>query len=149
MPPATFRQACRHWELLIKWHALYQGAWKRQAVLGYITFWFPDAVLGTDCKQNVCRDVQAVLHEQETRRDSFTEDLGRAALCRDDGWVALTSCVWFFVILFFFFCFSVSFGSHGLASHFQNRHLIKLVTVLNYFAWIVIDEERRKQKELI
>lgn len=30
-------------------------------------------------------------------------------------------------------CFSVLFGSHGLAFHFQNRHLIKLAAFLNYF----------------
>lgn len=44
----------------------------------------------------------------------------------------------------FSFCFSVSFGSHGLAFHFQNRHLIKLAAF-----WIVRDEKRRKQKDLI
>lgn len=32
------------------------------------------------------------------------------------------------------FCFSVSFGSRGLAFHFQNRHLIKLVAFLNCVA---------------
>lgn len=40
---------------------------------------------GTAAKQDVCRDVRAVLGEKEARRGSAAADLGRAALCGDEG----------------------------------------------------------------
>lgn len=45
--------------------------------------------------QGVRGDGRAVLWEPQRGGGSFTADPGRAALCRDDGWVAVTSCVWF------------------------------------------------------
>lgn len=42
-------------------------------------------------------------------------------------------CKCFFFLSFSFWVF-VAFGSHGLAFHFQNRHLIKLAAFKNYFA---------------
>lgn len=58
-------------------------------------------------------------------------------------------CLIFVIFFFFSFCFSVSFGSHGLAFHFQNRHLIKLVTLQKLRQNNFKDEKRRKQKGLI
>lgn len=61
------------------------SSWERQVVLGWTALPFPGAVRGTPWKSEFCRDVQAVLCEEEGRGGSFTEELGRAALCGDDG----------------------------------------------------------------
>lgn len=61
----------------------------------------------------------------------------------------LLQVVFDFCNFFFSFCFSVSFGNHGLAFHFQNRHLIKLVTLQKLRQNNFKDEKRRKQKDLI
>lgn len=153
MTPATFRQACRHWELLIRWHTSSQGTWKRWAELCYITPSAFEILSAGQMVNKTSAEMSGLSCEGRKQEEAVLLRILEEQRCAEMMAEWLLQVVFDFCnpllcsfFLVFSFCFSFSFGSHGLAFHFQNRHLIKLVRFLNYLPKLQKMRKREKKR---